>query len=462
VTADAVLPALIGLPMLAALLAILAPRAGVMLAVAAGWANAGLVAAAWPHLGAVSQLGGWAPPLGIALRLDGLALPFLGLTATVMALTATATVARAMLATPGAAALWLFLLSGLNACFLAADLFTLYIALEVLSLAAVALTALGGLKAAEPALRYLFVSLGGSLLYLMGVALLYRAGGALDMRLLAGAGLPGPATAVPLALATLGLLMKAGAAPFHFWLPPAHGAAAPAVSAVLSGVVVKAALYLILRLWTEVAPGASLASAEPVFRALGLVALGLGALGSLRSAQLKALIANSTVAQIGYVLLALGFAAETPQAVKAAVAFVLAHGLAKAAIFGAAGLLRDANGHDRLADLHDPGPRLGPAKGAIALGAMALMGLPPSGGFLAKWTLAEAALLRDQWWMAPVLGAGAVLTGAYMLRLVNALLRAPACEAPNTLPRGWSALALSTTALAAGFAGPALERMLLP
>jgi formate hydrogenlyase subunit 3/multisubunit Na+/H+ antiporter MnhD subunit len=462
VSADALLPALIGLPTLGALLAILAPRAGVALALAGGWGNAALVVAAWPLIGAASQLGGWAPPLGIALRLDGLALPFLGLTAAVMALTASAAAARAVLAAPGAAALWLFLLAGLNACFLAADLFTLYIALEVLSLAAVALTALGGARAAEPALRYLFVSLGGSLLYLMGVALLYRAGGALDMRLLAGIDLSGLAIAVPLALATLGLLMKAGAAPFHFWLPPAHGAAAPAVSAVLSGVVVKAALYLILRLWTEVAPTEALAGAEPVFRVLGLVALATGAMGAIRSRQLKALIANSTVAQIGYVLLALGFAADTPLAVKAAVAFVLAHGLAKAAIFGAAGLVRDANGHDRLADLHDPGPRLGPAKGAIAPGTMALMGLPPSGGFLAKWTLAEAALMRAQWWMAPVLAGGAVLTGAYMLRLVNALLRAPACHGPETLPRGWSALALGAAALAAGFAGPALERMLPP
>jgi formate hydrogenlyase subunit 3/multisubunit Na+/H+ antiporter MnhD subunit len=235
---------------------------------------------------------------------------------------------------------------------------------------------------------------------------------------------------------------------------------------VLSGVVVKAALYLILRLWTEVAPPAALAAAEPAFRALGLLALATGALGALRATRLKALIANSTVAQIGYVLLALGFAAQTPLALKAATAFVLAHGLAKAAIFCAAGLVRDANGHDRLDDLRDPGARLGPAKGAIALGTMALMGLPPSGGFLAKWTLAEVALGRGQWWVAPLLGAGAVLTGVYMLRLVNALLRAPSCESsstgPSTGPRGWTALMLGAAAVGAGFAGPALQRMLAP
>jgi formate hydrogenlyase subunit 3/multisubunit Na+/H+ antiporter MnhD subunit len=457
---DAALVAGFALPIMASLAAFAAPRAGAAIAVGACWLNAGLALAMAQMIGAQTDLGGWAPPLGIRLRLDGLAWPFIMLTATAFALTATAAVGRAFLGRPGVAPLWLGLLGGLNALFLSADLFNLYVAIEVVSLAAVALTALGGAAASAPALRYLFVGLGGSVMYLAAVAMLYRATGALDLDLIAASGVTGPALAVPLALASVGLLMKAGLAPFHFWLPPAHAGAAPAASALLSGVVVKAALYVLLRLWTEAAPTAALAAAEPVFRALGVIALGMGAVAALRATRLKALIAASTVAQLGYVSLALGFAAGTPLALKAAVAFILAHGLAKAGVFLAAESLKRGNGHDRLDELTDPGRLLGPAKAAIAMGAVALMGLPPSGGFLAKWTLAEAALGRGHWWMAPLLVAGAVLTGVYMLRLVHATLRTP--QRPDgDAPRGWSALTLGALAILAGFSGPLLERLLI-
>ena len=463
-SADVALAAAVALPSLGALLATLVPRAGPALVAAMCWGNLGLIAALHPMIGAGTALGGWAAPLGIELRLDGLAWPFLALSALVTALTSAGRGARAFLATPGASALWLFLLAGLNALFLSADVFNIFVALEIVSLSAVAITALGGAAAAGPALRYLFVGLMGSLLYLAGVALLYRATGALDLRLLEAAGLEGLALAAPLALMTVGLLMKAGVAPLHFWLPPAHGAATPAASAVLSGVVVKAALYLLLRLWTETAPLSALAAAEPIFRILGLAALAAGALGALRATRLKTLIAYSTVGQVGYVVFALGFAAETPLAVKAAVAFVIAHGLAKAAVFIAAGTLRAANGHDRIDDLCDPGARFGPAKGAVALGAIALMGLPPSGGFLAKWTLAEAALARGQWWVAPLLVGGAIVTSLKMVRIADGLIRpsdpGAAPFAPDA-PRGWSALLLAFAAMAAGFAGPELQTLIV-
>ncbi|TVQ55071.1 MAG: hypothetical protein EA355_10685 [Rhodobacteraceae bacterium] len=460
VSPDAALAALFVLPLTGALAAFAAPRAAAALAIGVSWANAALVGGLYGMVGARIALGGHAAPLGVALRLDGLAWPFLALAGALFAFAASATAGRALLAKPGAAALWLTLLAGLNALFVSADAFNLYITLEVVSLAAVALTALGGPAAGAPALRYLFVSLGGSIFYLAGVAFFYRATGALDIGLIGAAGLSGPALAAPLALTTLGLLLKAGAAPFHFWLPPAHAAAAPAASALLSGVVVKAALYVLIRLWTDAAPPEALDAAAPVFRVLGLAALGVGALGAFRATRLKALIAFSTVAQIGYAPLALGFAAGSPLAVQALVAFMAAHGLAKGAIFLAADGLRRANGHDALDSLADPGSRLGPTKGAIGLGVVALMGLPPSGGFLAKWTLAEAATAQGHWWMAPLLAGAAVLTGVYMLRLVSALVRAPAC-ADGDAPRGWSALALAVAAVALGFSGPMLSALML-
>jgi multicomponent Na+:H+ antiporter subunit D len=166
--------------------------------------------------------------------------------------------------------LWLFLLAALNALFLSGDLFNLYVTLELLGLAAVALVALSGGRAALAAAeRYLYVSLVGSLLYLMGVALLYGGHGTVDLALLAERVEPTTHARVALVLMTGGLMMKAALFPAHFWLPPAHSSAPAPVSAALSALVVKGGFYVLLRLWFEVFDGAAVPDAAQVVGALG-------------------------------------------------------------------------------------------------------------------------------------------------------------------------------------------------
>jgi multicomponent Na+:H+ antiporter subunit D len=144
--------------------------------------------------------------------------------------------------------------AALNGLFLAGDLFNLYVMLELLGLAAAALGALTGSRDAVSAnLRYLLVGLLGSMTYLLGVALLYTAygtghGPAERMPCVAP---NAPSTAAALVLMTAGLALKAALFPLHFWLPPAHANAPAPVSAALSALVVKAAFYLILRLWLD-------------------------------------------------------------------------------------------------------------------------------------------------------------------------------------------------------------------
>lgn len=148
--------------------------------------------------------------------------------------------------------LWLFLWTGLNALFLSADIFNLYVTLELVGLSAVTLTALAGSQAALiSSMRYLLVSLLGALCYLLGVTLLYHAFGTVDIALLAERITPLPATWAALGLMTAGLLLKSALFPLHFWLPAAHGSAAAPVSALLSALVVKASFYVLLRLWLE-------------------------------------------------------------------------------------------------------------------------------------------------------------------------------------------------------------------
>ena len=213
----------------------------------------------------VYLLGAWPPPLGITLRADGLSVVMIAITAIVICMIGV--FARAEFRTPtGSAearapfAFWILLLAiwaALNAVFLGGDLFTLYVALELLTFAAVPLVCLDGRgETLQAALRYLLFALLGSAVYLLGTTLLYGAYGTLDIVLLSRRVTVGSVTLVAAALMTVGLLAKTALFPLHLWLPPAHAGAPAAGSAVLSALVVKGSFFIIVRLWFDVMPGA--------------------------------------------------------------------------------------------------------------------------------------------------------------------------------------------------------------
>ena len=254
-------------------------------------------------------VGGWAPPLGIALRADGLSAIMLVTTALVIG--AIGLFARDGFATPAGApearaplAFWTLLMgvwAGLNAVWLGGDLFTLYVALELLTFGAVPLVCLDGrAETLAAALRYLLFALLGSVLYLLGAALLYGGYGTLDIVLLSGLVRAEPVVWVAAALMTTGLIAKTALFPLHLWLPPAHAGAPAAASALLSALVVKGSFILIVRLWFDAMPGLLNQAAAQMLAALGAAAIVFGSVLALRQARLKLLIAYSTIAQIGY------------------------------------------------------------------------------------------------------------------------------------------------------------------
>ena len=184
-------------------------------------------------------VGGWGAPLGIDLYADGLSLLMLAATALVglgVSVYSAGYFQRedSFRFWP----LWLFLLAALNALFLSADIFNLYVTLELVGLAAVAMTALpGGRDALSGAMRYLLTTLLGSLAYLFGVALLYHGFDSVDISILAVRVEASPVVWASLGLMGAGLLLKTALFPLHFWLPPAHASAPAPVSALLSALV---------------------------------------------------------------------------------------------------------------------------------------------------------------------------------------------------------------------------------
>ena len=424
-------------------------------------------------------------PLGIMLRADGLSAVFLCLTSLVgvivtlyAALLPQATgkqlvsthgptgsqlpPARWQGAHPAFWPLWLACWSGLNAVFVSGDLFNTYVGLELVGLTAVALVALGGRDAWPAALRYLFIAVLGSLLFLVAVGLILAATGTLDIlqasQVIARDPGTHPAVVLALTLASLGLALKLALVPLHRWLIPAHAGAPGTVSPLLSALVIKASLFVLLRCWLWVAAPGTAPSLDPAPEApaeslvmltvltwllggLGAAAILVGSVMALKQSRLKPLIAYSTVAQVGYWFLffpmlldpasdsledravtSLSDDAVLAGAVGGTVALALGHGLAKAGLFLAAGFLKDVYGTDEIDELRGVGKNHPMLVMAMGLCGVGLAGLPVSLGFTGKWQLATSAVGSGHYWMLAVLVVGTLLSAAYLLKALAPML----------------------------------------
>lgn len=368
------------------------------------------------------RLGG--PDLTVSvLVVDGLSSGLLLLGATVtLAAGAFAVLDRVrMPVRPSYWPLSLVLLTGLNGLFLAGDLLTAYLMLELVAVAGAAMVAWGGSRAQLAAgTRYYYAELVASITFLVGTALVWSATETVVLTEL-GAGLgDGMAGPIGLALLTVGLLLKVPAVPLHFWLPAAHALAPSAVSPLLSGLVVKSAFVVLLRLWLVAAPELASVPFAQLLGVLGAVAVFWGGLTALRAERVKVVIAYSTVAQLGLLLVAVPMVLDgSADAWLGAVLHAIAHALPKAAALLAAGLLAWTLGGDTVDRLVGAVVRRPLATFALGLAALSLVGLPPTGGFVAKWYLVVASISTGQWWWAATIVVGSLLTAAYLGRLLQ-------------------------------------------
>jgi multicomponent Na+:H+ antiporter subunit D len=398
-------PLLIGwllLPYTAAFLAALLPPLARWLALvcclATGAVAIPLQAGALPA--SLSLLG----PYGVALQPDALAAPFLLLNALVCGAVVLDGWRRTL---PGPFLLLLMVLhGGLASAFVAVDLVSLYVTLEVVGISAFLLIlASRSDRSLWLALRYLLIGNTVMTLYLVGAAIVYLTQGSFRLEAVAGAGV------AALALLLVGLLTKAGLFLSGLWLPRTHAEAPAEVSALLSGVVVAAGIVPLLRL-IGVVP--ALAAVLPL---IGLASAGLGLLFALAEADAKRLLAWSTLSQMGLVVLA----------PVAGGLYALGHGLAKAALFLVA---RRFPGRDLAGWAGRPLPA---AVGVpLWIGSLSIVGVPPLLGFFAKTDL-DRSLPEPMGLLLSLLAVG---SAAIYARLWGAPLRGevPAPPAASTQP----------------------------
>lgn len=424
-------------PLMAAPLCLLVrrPRVAWTLALAAAVAtlaiSAMLLAQVMQGGALVYELGGWRAPWGIEYRIDSLnayVLLIVSVIGALVLLSAHTSIARE-LAEPRRTyfyAAYLLCLAGLLGIAATGDLFNLFVFLEISSLASYTLIALSSdRRALWASYQYLMMGTVGATFILIGIGLLYAMTGTLNMqdlsqRLPEVAGTRTVFTAF--GFLVVGAALKLALFPLHAWLPNAYTYAPSAVTAFLAATATKVAVYVLIRLIYSVF-GAEYsfehAPLQEVFVALSLTAVFACSITAIFQRNVKRLLAYSSVAQIGYMIL--GFSIGNTTGLTATLLHLFNHALMKGALFLAMGAVMFRLGSVMLADMAGLGRRMPWTMAAIVIGGLSLIGVPLTAGFISKWYLVTAAL--EQGWLvvAVLIVAGSLLAVIYIWRIVEAV-----------------------------------------
>jgi proton-translocating NADH-quinone oxidoreductase chain N len=323
----------------------------------------------------------------------------------------------------------------------AGDLFTLFIFWEVMALSSYALVAFrkASWEPVEAGYKYLIMSAAGGVTSLFAMSLLYGMTGTLNLAAMARAlgNAPGGQwmyLSVTMIIAGFGL--QAGMVPFHAWLPDAHSAAPAPVSAILSGAMVMTGVYGLMRLLPLVF--LPLRGAWTLTLAVFAVAsMFTGNLMALLQDDIKRLLAYSTIANVGYILL--GLASHTIAGVTGSLFQILNHAIVKALLFLCSGAYLHQVKTRNLRDLSGIGRRMPFASAVFVVGAVALAGIPPLNVFWSEWAILAASIEADLTVFTGLMLANLAITAAYSLRMVQAVLLkaetigSDASEAPSSM-----------------------------
>ena len=398
-------------------------------------------------------LGGWPAPYGIALEVDACgALLLLILTgASTVALAAgKASLDRQIEAhrQPLFFSAWLLALAGLAGILVTADAFNIFVFMEISSLASYVLVAGGPDRRALPAVfKYLIMGTVGATFYLIGVGLIYMMTGTLnlaDMELRIHEVADQRPILVAAGFITIGLALKAAVFPLHVWLPNAYTYAPHAVSVFLAACATKVSLYVLLRFDFVVFQG-NLLGHDAQFAAflmpLAVLAILVGSAVALFENNIKRLLAYSSVAQIGYIML--GASLVSVLGLTAGLLHMFNHALSKGALFLAVMCLSTRLSGLHLAELAGAARRMPWTMAALVVAGLSLIGVPGTAGFVSKWYLISAAFQKGTlgYVLIAVIVLGSLMAVVYVWRIVEAawFKAAPAgegAEAAGEAPLG--------------------------
>jgi multicomponent Na+:H+ antiporter subunit D len=382
------------------------------------------------------ELGGWSPPWGIEYRIDKLnafiALIISGVS-TVVLLAAQTSIEKEIPENKQTLFYILYLLSltGMLGIVTTGDAFNVFVFLEISSLSAYSLIALGkDRRALWASFQYLIMGTIGATFILIGIGLMYQMTGTLNMVDLATR-LPEVAETRTVTTAyvffIIGVCLKLALFPLHFWLPNAYTYAPSIVTAFFAATSTKVAAYLLIRFTFSIF-GISFSFTtlpmETLFLALGLLGIFVASTVAIYQQDVKHVFAYSSVAQVGYMVV--GFSMSTHAGLSAMLLHMFNHALMKGALFLALGAVMYRVGSTKIDDFRGLGRQMPLTMAAVVIGGLSLIGVPLTVGFVSKWYLVVAAIEKGWWPVAALVLLGSLLAVVYVWRIVEmAYFKAP-------------------------------------
>jgi len=404
-------------------------------------------------------MGGWTPPIGIEYRVDVVNAFLLLLVSVIGAIImpyAKRSVEKEIPADRQAwfYAIYLLCLCGLLGMAITGDAFNVFVFMEVSSLAAYTLIAMGrDRRALLAAYQYLVMGTIGATFYVIGVGLLYSMTGTLNMADMASrlGGLENSrAILAAMAFLTVGISLKLALFPLHVWLPNAYAYAPSVATVFLAATATKVAVYLLLRYFFTILGTVFVHKTLPIAEILLILSLAAmfgASLVAVFQHDVKRMLAYSSVGQIGYITLGIAIANQT--GLTGGIVHLFNHALMKGALFMAIGAVFYQIGSVKLDDLAGIGKRMPITMAAFLIAGLSIIGVPGTVGFVSKWYLVLGAFEHGWWWLAFLIVASSLISVVYIGRIVEVVWFRPVSDAAKKAKEPPISMLLPTLALVA-------------
>jgi len=379
------------------------------------------------------HLGGWAPPYGIEYRVDAanaFVLLLISATAVVVMPFTKASVDAEIPKKDHTLfyACFMLCITGLLGVVVTGDAFNVFVFLEISSLSAYVLVSQGShrdRRALTVAYDYLLMGTIGATFFVIGIGFLYMATGTLNMAdiadRIAGQG-DNRTIQAAFAFILVGMGLKVAIYPLHLWLPGAYNYAPSAVTVLLAATATKAAIYVVLRFTFSVFQPEFTFDTNVLYWIIipfALLAMFAASLIAVFQTNFKRMLAYSSIAQIGYMLLGIGF--FNLSGLTATMVHLFNHSITKAALFMAVGALVLRSGSTFYDRIRGMGKSMPLTSAVVVIGGLSLIGIPGTAGFVSKWMLVQAAFELGWWWMALLIVASSLLAVIYVWRVLEVL-----------------------------------------